>query len=89
MYEEAIRQLESMGVPFVENEDGTIVIDISEQDGTTVADIIGFLNENMIEYTIEGSNITVMPLGESVEESEEEEDVDMTALAEEELMGMF
>lgn len=88
MYEEAIRQLESMGVPFVENEDGTIVIDISEQDGTTVADIIGFLNENMIEYTIEGSNITVMPLGESVEESEEE-DVDMTALAEEELMGMF
>lgn len=88
MYEEAIRQLESMGVPFVENEDGTIVIDISEQDGTTVADIIGFLNENMIEYTIEGSNITVMPLGEPVEEPEEE-DVDMTALAEEELMGMF
>lgn len=87
MYEEAISQLESMGVPFVENEDGTIVIDISEQDGTTVADIVGFLNENMIEYTIEGSNITVMPIGEAVEELEE--DVDMTALAEEELMGMF
>ena len=86
MYEEAISQLESMGVPFVENEDGTIVIDISEQDGTTVAEIVGFLNENMIEYTIDGSNITVMPIGEAVEE---EEDVDMTALAEEELMGMF
>lgn len=87
MYEEAISQLESMGVPFIENEDGTIVIDISEQDGTTVADIVGFLNENMIEYTIEGSNITVLAIGEAVEE--EEEDVDMTALAEEELMGML
>lgn len=86
MYEEAISQLESMGVPFIENEDGTIVIDISEQDGTTVADIVGFLNENMIEYTIEGSNITVLAIGEAVEE---EEDVDMTALAEEELMGML
>lgn len=86
MYEEAISQLESMGVPFVENEDGTIVIDISEQDGTTVAEIVGFLNENMIEYTIEGNNIIVLAIGEAVEE---EEDVDMTALAEEELMGMF
>lgn len=87
MYEEAISQLESMGVPFVENEDGTIVIDISEQAGTTVAEIVGFLNENMIEYTIEGSNITVLPIGEPVEELEE--DVDMTAKAEDELMGMF
>lgn len=86
MYEEAINQLESMGVPFVENEDGTIVIDISEQAGTTVADIVGFLNENMIEYTIEGSNITVLSIGEA---AKEEEDVDMTAKAEEELMGMF
>jgi hypothetical protein len=86
MYEEAINQLESMGAPFVENEDGTIVIDISEQAGTTVADIVGFLNENMIEYTIEGSNITVLSIGEA---AEEEEDVDMTAKAEEELMGML
>lgn len=88
MYEEAINQLETMGVPYVENEDGTIVIDVSEQDGTTVAEIVGFLNDNMLEYTIEGSNITVMTIGD-VEEDMVDEEVDMTALAEEELMGMF
>lgn len=88
MYEEAINQLETMGVPYVENEDGTIVIDVSEQDGTTVAEIVGFLNDNMLEYTIEGSNITVMTMGD-VEEDMVDEEVDMTALAEEELMGMF
>lgn len=88
MYEEAINQLETMGVPFTENEDGTIVIDVSEQDGTTVAEIVGFLNDNMLEYTIEGSNITVMTMG-AVEEDMVDEEVDMTALAEEELMGMF
>ena len=88
MYEEAINQLETMGVPFTENEDGTIVIDVSEQDGTTVAEIVGFLNDNMLEYTIEGSNITVMTIGD-VEEDMVDEEVDMTALAEEELMGMF
>lgn len=88
MYEEAISQLEAMGVPFTENEDGTIVIDVSEQDGTTVAEIVGFLNDNMLEYTIEGSNITVMTIGD-VEEDMVDDEVDMTALAEEELMGMF
>lgn len=88
MYEEAINQLETMGVPFMENEDGTIVIDVSEQDGTTVAEIVGFLNDNMLEYVIEGSNITVMTIGD-VEEDMVDEEVDMTALAEEELMGMF
>lgn len=88
MYEEAISQLEAMGVPYVENEDGTIVIDVSEQDGTTVAEIVGFLNDNMLEYTIEGSNITVMTIGD-VEEDMVDDEVDMTALAEEELMGMF
>ena len=88
MYEEAINQLEAMGVPFTENEDGTIVIDVSEQDGTTVAEIVGFLNDNMLEYTIEGSNITVMTIGD-VEEDMVDDEVDMTALAEEELMGML
>ena len=87
MYEEAITQLENMGVPFIENEDGTIVIDISEQEGTTVADIVGFLNDNVIDYSISGTDIIVSAMVEAEEDFEEEPD--MTALAEEELMGMF
>lgn len=87
MYEEAITQLENMGVPFIENEDGTIVIDISEQEGTTVAEIVGFLNDNVIDYSISGTDIIVSAMAEVEEDFEEEPD--MTALAEEELMGMF
>lgn len=76
MFEEAINELESMGIPYSENEDGTLVIDIASADKTDVVTIVSFLNDNMLEYSIDANTITVlMPMGL---EEEEVEDTDIT-----------
>jgi hypothetical protein len=72
MFEQAISELEAMGLPYQENEDGTLVIDISTADKTDVVTIVGFLNDNGMDYTIDANAITVMGLPEAPEMPEED-----------------
>ena len=74
MYEQAIQQLDSMGIPYTENEDGTMVIDISGADKTDVVTIVGFLNDAAISYTITADSITLtIPMEAPMEEPMEGE----------------
>lgn len=75
MFEQAISELEAMGLSYQENEDGTLVIDISTADKTDVVTIVGFLNDNGMEYTIDADAITVMVMPEP--EMPEEDDMAM------------
>lgn len=74
MFEEAINELEAMGIPYVENEDGSLVIDIEDADKTDVVNIVAFLNDNALDYTIDATSIVVMGFGM---EDEGEEEFDM------------
>jgi succinate dehydrogenase/fumarate reductase flavoprotein subunit len=60
MFEQAISELESMGIPFEETEDGSLMIDISSADKTDVVTIVSFLNDTGMEYSIDASSIVVM-----------------------------
>lgn len=59
MFEEAINELEAMGIPYQENEDGTLAIDISGADKTDVVTIVSFLNDRGISYSIDAETINV------------------------------
>jgi len=87
MFEEAISELEMMGIPYEESEDGTLSIDISDADKTDVVNIVSFLNDNMLDYTIDADSIVVtMPaMPEETEEFEEEMPTDPMAGAMEEM----
>ena len=75
MFEQAISELEAMGLSYQENEDGTLVIDISTADKTDVVTIVGLLKDNGMEYTITADAITVMGAPEL--EMPEEDDMAM------------
>lgn len=79
MFEDAIAQLDSMGIPYTDNGDGTMTIDIATADKTQVVDVVSFLNDNMLEYTISQDSIVVS--GGDVMETEE-------PAAEDEMAGM-
>lgn len=69
MFEQAINELEAMGIPYAENEDGTLVIDISSADKTDVVNIVAFLNDQGMEYSIDADSISLMaPAKAPVEE---------------------
>lgn len=72
MFEQAISELEAMGLSYQENEDGTLVIDISTADKTDVVTIVGFLNDNGMDYTINADAITVMGMPEPEMPEEDE-----------------
>lgn len=74
MFEEAIAQLDSMGIPYTENEDGSLLIDISGADKTDVVTIISFLNDNALEFSITADEITVHGMPEPVEALTDGED---------------
>lgn len=66
MFEEAINELENMGLNYTETEDGTLVIDISDADKTDVVTVVSFLNDRAMSYTIDADAITVtMPMGDA------------------------
>ena len=79
MFEQAIAELENMGVPYTENEDGSLSIDISNADKTDVVTIVAFLNDNGMSYSIDASNIQVDSMGEELAEPEAPEDLGMPA----------
>jgi hypothetical protein len=81
MFEQAINELEAMGIPYAENEDGTLVIDISDADKTDVVTIVAFLNDNGMEYSIDAESISLMAPIEPVEEPMEEEAPPMDPMA--------
>jgi len=72
MFEQAIAELDAMGIPYAENEDGSLVIDISEADKTDVVNIVSFLNENGLSYTIDANSIQVDSMGAPAEMPEDE-----------------
>lgn len=81
MFEEAIAELESMGIPYAENEDGSMVIDISDADKTDVVTIVAFLNDYGLTYSITADSIQVDSVGGLEEEMDtEEEEASMPAL---------
>jgi len=59
MFEDAIKELDSMGLPYTEGEDGILTIDISSADKTDVVNIVSFLNSNGLDYTISDESIIV------------------------------
>lgn len=73
MFEQAIAELESMGIPYAENEDGSMVIDISDADKIDVVSIVAFLNDNGMTYSITADSIEVDSMGDPLEEMPEEE----------------
>ncbi len=85
MFEQAISELDAMGLPYQENEDGTLVIDISTADKTDVVTIVGFLNDNGMNYTIDANAITVMGAPEFEAPAEESPVEDAMAGAMDEL----
>lgn len=86
MFEDAIRELDAMGLPYEESEDGTLTIDISGADKTDVVNVVAFLNDNGLDYTIDAESIVVM-----LEMVEPEMDEEMPAFDEAaaDLEGMF
>ena len=87
MFEDAINELDAMGIPYVENEDGSLSIDISDADKTDVVNIVSFLNNNGLDYTIDDVSIVVMggePIAE--EPAEDTSAIDMAAM---DLEGMM
>ena len=73
MYEEAISQLETMGLSYQETDDGTLIIDIESADKTDVVNIVAFLNDQGIDYTIDAMSITVTMMEPTVDEDMEED----------------
>lgn len=88
MFEDAINELDAMGLPYIENEDGSLTIDIESADKTDVVNVISFLNNNGLEYTIDATTIVVMSLG-AVEPVEEEAGLEDAAMGEDILAGMM
>lgn len=80
MFEQAIAELESMGIPYTENEDGSMVIDISDADKTDVVTIVAFLNDNGMTYSITADSIQVDSMGAPEEEMPAEGEEEMPAL---------
>lgn len=87
MFEDAISELDAMGIPYVENEDGSLSIDISDADKTDVVNIVSFLNDNGLDYTIDDVSIVVMG-GEPIAE-EPAEDTGAFDMAAMDLEGMM
>ena len=75
MFEEAIMELDAMGVDYSETEDGGLIIDIENVDKTDLVTIISFLNDNGIAYNIDATSITVEGMG--AEEDMLEDDMGM------------
>jgi len=71
MFEEAIRELEAMGLPFEESEDGSLSIDISNADKTDVVTVVAFLNDRGIPYNIDASTIVVQGMPQEPEVPED------------------
>lgn len=87
MFEDAISELDAMGIPYVENEDGSLSIDISDADKTDVVNIVSFLNDNGLDYTIDDVSIVVIG-GEPIAE-EPAEDMPALDMAAMDLEGMM
>jgi flagellar biosynthesis/type III secretory pathway M-ring protein FliF/YscJ len=87
MFEDAIRELDSMGIPYAENEDGTLVIDISSADKTDVVTIVSFLNDQGMEYTIDADSISLAAPMEAPVEPTAEPDTTATGAAMTDAMG--
>lgn len=60
MFDQVVQELEAMGIPYVEEVDGSVVMDISAADKTDVVTIISYLNDNFIEFTIDANSITAL-----------------------------
>lgn len=58
MFDQVVQELEAMGIPYVEEVDGSVIMDISTADKTDVVTIISYLNDNFIEFTIDADSIT-------------------------------
>lgn len=87
MFEDAIMELEAMGVDYTESEDGTLTIQIESVDKTDLITIISFLNDNGLDYTIDATTIVVM--GGDIMEPDEDAELDDTGMAFEDLgLGM-
>ena len=89
MFEQAIAELESMGIPYTENEDGSMVIDISDADKTDVVTIVAFLNDNGMTYSITADSIEVASMGAPEEEMPAEEDEASSAGIDAAMEGMY
>lgn len=77
MYEEIINEIEAMGLDYVDNEDGTITVDIAELDKVDIVNAVSMLNANMVNYDISEDSITIYVEPDTPEEPEVEEDEDI------------
>lgn len=77
MYEEIINEIEAMGLDYVDNEDGTITVNIAELDKVDIVNAVSMLNDNMVEYDISEDNITIYVNPVTPEEPEMDEDEDV------------
>lgn len=65
MFENAIQELDAMGIPYSETEDGGLIIEIGDVDKTDLITIIGFLNDNGIDFVIDETTITIPGEGDN------------------------
>lgn len=84
MFEDIISELDAIGVPYEEDYDaGTLTIDISAVDKTELINLIRFLTDTTVPFTIDETTIVVtggdMPMEEEIPM---EEDFMSTALDE-------
>jgi|LSQX01.3.fsa_nt_gb hypothetical protein len=77
MYEEIINEIEAMGLDYVDNEDGTITVNIAELDKVDIVNAVSMLNDNMVEYDISEDSITIYVNPVTPEEPEMDEDEDV------------
>lgn len=77
MYEEIINEIEAMGLDYVDNEDGTITVNIAELDKVDIVNAVSMLNANMINYDISEDSITIYVELDEPEEPEMDEDEDI------------
>lgn len=77
MYEEIINEIEAMGLDYVDNEDGTITVNIAELDKVDIVNAVSMLNDNMVEYDISEDSITIYVEPVTPEEPEMDEDEDV------------
>lgn len=84
MFDEIIMMLEEAGIDFEEDYDaGTLVINVEAIDKVQLIEIIGFINDTGLEFTIDDISLVVM--GGEMEEPMEEP-MDEAAL--DEMLGM-
>ena len=86
MFDEIIMMLEEAGIDFEEDYDaGTLVINVEAIDKVQLIEIIGFINDTGLEFTIDEMSLVVMGAEEPME-VEVEEPMDDAALNE--MLGM-